>query len=312
MTDTNSAESADGGNIGTDENTPTQGVRQANARHYKPRTCRICLEVVQPTTETSEPGIGSRMFGSKPRVTYISEDPELGRLLSPCRCKGSQKYVHEGCLQAWRQSAPLSERNFWRCPTCQFEYRIERLRWGRWVSSRLTRGILTLAIVTFSIFLLGFVADPIINLWLDPIGSIADTIADVLDDMDDLRDEMDIDEPATWSYHFLKGLLSLGLLGFLKTFLAMSPWHWFNVRVGGARRRGTGRDRLDSINWVFIIVGLFTFMGATWKLVSLFSARILESVSERVVDIQSDDDQEDDEAEEDRAPPSVAESKKDI
>lgn len=237
-------------------------------RHYKSRTCRICLDVVQPSTEILDSGAG--IFAPKVRVKYVSEDPELGRLLCPCKCKGSQKYVHEGCLQAWRQAAPLSDRNFWRCPTCQFEYRMERLRWGHWLSSRWARGALTLLVMLFAVFLLGFVADPIINLWLDPFGSIADTISEVIADVDGLREEevVDLDEQATWSYHFLKGLFSLGLLGFVKSFLAMTPWQWFNLRhggvLGGGRgRRGGGRDRLESISWALIIIGVITFLGVS-------------------------------------------------
>lgn len=251
---------------GPEPNLPRQRQAHPRQRHYKPRTCRICLEVVQPTTEIDDSA--ARIFASKVRVKYVSEDPELGRLICPCRCKGSQKYVHEGCLQAWRQAAPLSDRNFWRCPTCQFEYRLERLRWGHWLSSHWTRAALTFLVMLTSIFLLGFVADPIINLWIDPLGSIADTIADVVTDVEGLREELKNDEPATWAYHFMKGLFSLGLLGFIKSFLAMSPWHWLNFRHGGAfggggRRGGRGRDRLESINWALIIIGLITFMGVS-------------------------------------------------
>lgn len=235
---------------------------QERQRRYKSRTCRICLEVVEPTTEIDD--TGGRIFGSKVRVKYVSEDPELGRLLCPCKCKGSQKYVHEGCLRAWRQAAPLSDRNFWRCPTCHFEYRIERLAWGSWLSSRWTRAGLTLAIMLLTVFLLGFVADPIINMWVDPLSVIADTLSEVITDVDGLREEplvMYPDEPVTWTYHFWKGLFSLGVLGFLKSFLAMSPWHWFNVRHGGGRRRaGTGRDRLETINWALVIIGVVTFL----------------------------------------------------
>ena len=238
--------------------TPTQQQQQQQQRqrHYKPRTCRICLEVVNPSTDIDD-SIAGRVFASKARVRYVSEDPELGRLISPCKCKGSQKYVHEGCLQAWRNASPLSERNYWRCPTCHFEYRMERLQWGRWLSSKFTRVTLTGLVMLVAIFCLGFVADPIINFWLDPFGTIAEVITDIEFEDPLLAD----DEPATWSFHFLKGLLSLGLLGFLKTMLAMSPWNWFNVRVGGRRRRGVGRDRLESINWALVVIGIVTFLG---------------------------------------------------
>ncbi|KAL2265709.1 hypothetical protein VTJ83DRAFT_6809 [Remersonia thermophila] len=269
--------------------TPGPAPRQQSQRRYRPRTCRICLDVVYPSTEIDD-SLAGRVFSSKARVRYVSDDPELGRLISPCRCKGTQKYVHEGCLQAWRMSAPLSDRNFWRCPTCQFEYRLERLRWGRWLSSKPLRAGLTVFIMAFTVFLLGFVADPILNLWLDPFGSIFGSFVDF--DMED-RILMDDEDAGTWSLHFVKGFLSLGLLGFLKTMVAMSPWHWFNVRVGGRRRRG--RDRLEQINWALVIIGVLTFLGATWKFVNHLIERTLEKASNRVVDIQGDDPDEEDE-----------------
>ncbi|KAK1754596.1 E3 ubiquitin-protein ligase MARCH9 [Echria macrotheca] len=277
-------------------------------KHYKPRTCRICLEVVYPTTDLDD-SVAAGLFSSRARVTYVSEDPELGRLISPCLCKGTQQYVHEGCLQAWRQASPLSDRNFWRCPTCQFEYRLSRIKYGRWLSSKPLRAVLTLGILIVTVFFLGFVADPIINLWIDPLGSITDTIADVIS-VEPLH-PTDDDEPVTWSFHFVKGFLSLGLLGFLKTFFAMSPWHWFNIRLGTGRRRGTGRDRMESINWGLVIIGVFTFLGATWKLVSHFSAKALESLGDRVIDVQRDEPDEDEDDVDQAADDADGESSKD-
>src|SRR5690606_829913 len=116
-----------------------------------------------------------------------------------------------------------------RCPTCQFEYRLERLRWGRWLSSKSLRGVLTFLIMATTVFVLGFVADPILSFWADPFGSIAGTLVGIELDEPVLVD----DDAGSWSTHFFKGFLSLGLLGFLKTMLAMSPWNWLNVRLGG-------------------------------------------------------------------------------
>src|SRR6266516_437551 len=97
-------------------------------KHYVPRTCRICLETILPTFHPlSEhlPGI----LQPAPKVEYVSSDPELGRLIRPCKCKGSSKYVHEGCLQAWRHADPsYGKRNYWECPTCRFKYRLERVK----------------------------------------------------------------------------------------------------------------------------------------------------------------------------------------
>jgi len=189
-----------------------------------------------------------------------------------------------------------------------FEYRLARLKYGRWLSSKLIRLLMTLSIFVITVFVLGFIADPIINLWVDPFGSIADTLSDVIHDVEALNPVEEDQEPDTWSFHFLKGFLSLGLLGVIKSFIAMSPWQWY-FRIGGGRRRGTGRDRLESINWALVIVGIITFLGATWKLVSHLSAKALERASNRVVDIGEDTPDDDDE--EDGPPEAAAESRKD-
>lgn len=108
----------------------------SSKRKYQPRTCRICLEVTNPTYQApsvSIPGI----LEATPTVSYISSDPAAGHLIRPCKCKGSSMYVHEGCLQSWRYADPaLGKRNYWHCPTCGFQYRLERMKWANWLSSK--------------------------------------------------------------------------------------------------------------------------------------------------------------------------------
>lgn len=62
-------------------------VNGADGTRYKPRTCRICFEEVQPTFDF--PGTTTQFLGRKPRVRYVSEDPEFGRLMRPCKCSTS-------------------------------------------------------------------------------------------------------------------------------------------------------------------------------------------------------------------------------
>ena len=247
------AEPADGATGGTHTAPKPQ-------RNYPPRTCRICLEVVLPTFEPAPEGISS-FLDPTPRVSYISSDPESGRLIRPCKCRGSSRYVHEGCLQQWRHADPAyGRRNYWECPTCHFRYRLERMRWGRWISSPVLQVFATIAILFTAIFVFGFVADPIINLYLDPYDTITSIPAG---GPAPLHFE---DDEASWAEHFLKGLASLGLLGFVKVFFAMSPWHWWNLRNsgilgGGGRGRGnTGRERLENISWSLVLIGVVTFL----------------------------------------------------
>lgn len=234
-------------------------------KHYGPRTCRICLETVQPTSESPTEGILG-VVSPAPRVQYISEDPSLGKLIRPCKCKGTQSYVHEGCLNEWRYADTTRDRNYFKCPTCGYSYRIERLKWSQWVGSTTAQVFLTLLILWATVFILGFAADPIFNLYLDPVGAITHPISTLSEPALVLEDE----EGADWSLfeHLLKGLASLGLLGFLKIVFAMSPWHWYNLRnvvpTGGARARGRGgiggRDRLQNISWHLVLIGVITFL----------------------------------------------------
>ena len=232
-------------------------------KHWPPRTCRICLETVMPTfhmPSESLPGI----LQSAPSVTYDSSDPESGRLLRPCKCKGSSKYVHEGCLQSWRHADPgYAKRNYWHCPTCGFQYRLERMNWGRWISSTTTQILLTIAILFLTMFIMGFVADPIINIYLDPYSFLSS--ASIKNLGTKLEPLLTDDEVPTWTEHFIKGLASLGLLSFVKFIFALSPWQWWNLRSSGimnsSGRAGTnGRDRLASISWIMVLVGVGTFL----------------------------------------------------
>jgi hypothetical protein len=233
-------------------------------RRYAPRTCRICLEKVLPTFEIPEDGFAAT-FNPTPKVTYVSEDPADGRLISPCKCKGSSRYVHEGCLQAWRHAnKDYAQRNYWECPTCGFKYHLTRLTWSLWISSTAMQLFLTVCVMFAAIFLLGFVADPIINLYFDPYGTITSSFTSSPSGQNLDSDFMD-DENSTWAVHFAKGLASLGLLGFVKAFFAMSPWQWWNLRtsgvIGGNRRRGdTGRERLENISWGLVLIGVATFL----------------------------------------------------
>lgn len=234
-------------------------------KHYATRICRICLEEVPPSFELRADEMPS-MLHPAPKVSYNSVDASLGRLIRPCQCRGSQKYVHEGCLEAWRYSGPsYTARNFWECPTCKYQYRLERMRWSRVITSAWTQILITLIIMAATVFVFGFFADPIINLYLDPY----DTITSLPSGGTAMLLE---DKNASWIEHFLKGLASLGLLGFIKTFFAMSPWHWVNLRQAGAlgggagRRGGTGLDRLSGTAWVVAIIGVITFFIVSYTL----------------------------------------------
>jgi hypothetical protein len=70
--------------------------------------------------------------------------------------------------------------------------------------------------------------------------------------------------------HFGKGLLSLGVLGFVKTLLA-SPVYWIRWGLGGfGTRRRRGRERVDDINLYYVAIGLFTFVAVSARVSNSF------------------------------------------
>ncbi|TVY73576.1 hypothetical protein LSUE1_G004081 [Lachnellula suecica] len=286
-------------------------------RHYKPRQCRICLEEVLPTFETPTEGI-SAFLNPSPKVTYTSSDPESGRLIRPCKCRGSQAYVHEGCLQHWRHADPrYGQRNFWECPTCQFRYRLERMKWSRIISSTLAQIGLTIFIMFATVFLLGFVADPIINMYFEPAATITSVATGGGIGQLDFEDELE--GYADWVIHFMKGLTSIGVLGFVKVMWAMSPLSYWHMRQGGVLFGGgggqrvgrvrvgvNGRDRAENTFWLIVIVGIVTFLAGVWTWVRRWSRATLEKAGERVADVHGADAEDDEDEETDTSQPSPA------
>lgn len=246
-------------------------------KRWLPRTCRICLETVMPTYHQPSETIAD-MLQTNPTVTYDSEDPASGRLLRPCKCKGSSRYVHEGCLQHWRHADPgYGKRNYWQCPTCGFRYRLQRMAWGNWISSTTSQIVLTVSIFVLAIFIFGFVADPIINLYLDPYSSIS-SASKLGAKLEPILTDNGV---TSWTEHFLKGLASLGLLSFVKFLFALSPWQFWNLRSSGimsgsGRAGSTGRDRLENISWIVVLVGVLTFL---WVCENLFVFPTAHSVA---------------------------------
>lgn len=234
-----------------------------DGRKYKTRTCRICFDEVHPTFEPLS--TTTQFLSQKPRVRYVSEDPECGRLMRPCKCKGTQKYVHEGCLRAWRMSAG-ADRNLWKCPTCLYEYKLNRLSWGSWVSSTIVRAGLTLLVLILSVFLLGFIAEPILN-FVDPGMFLAS-----FDEFEDLEDWIPNDQPDTWAWHFTRGFFALGIMGVFKSFMVLRPWHGWNIRIGGGARRRRGGG-LEDISWVMVLLGVAMFLRVS-NIANLFAKRM--------------------------------------
>jgi len=81
------------------------------------------------------------------RICFTGE--ESGRLFSPCRCRGSVRWVHVHCLNNWRTMS-ANPRAFYQCNQCGYEYNLERTRAAKW----LEREELAVAIAVIGVTLL--------------------------------------------------------------------------------------------------------------------------------------------------------------
>ncbi|KAG0003411.1 hypothetical protein BGZ65_001730, partial [Modicella reniformis] len=72
---------------------------------FDERCCRICFE----TEEDDKKNFGSAAAGNK--------------LISPCGCKGTFRYVHQVCLKRWQQEC-LNDSD--RCEICRCQYSISK------------------------------------------------------------------------------------------------------------------------------------------------------------------------------------------
>lgn len=125
---------------------------------------------------------------------------------------------------------------------------------------------LTLAILLTVVFILGFVADPIINFALDPYSSLmpfsfsswGSSSRSYYDEFIPAASSRGRRHRSGWIEHFTKGFASLGLASFLK-FMFTSPIQ-FLFRSSGMGGRRTGQDRLNTITWIMVAVGVATFL----------------------------------------------------
>lgn len=252
---------------------------------YPTRQCRLCFEECEATVEL--PPTGSNSQSARVRY-YSAEDPALGQLISPCNCTGSARFIHEGCLDAWRKNA-AQKKHFWECNICHYQYQFSRLGWARLLENSSAHFAITASVALFLVFIFGYIADPIINLYLDPYSATSTSRL-----WDPIK-VSDIGEESGWLQHFYKGLASLGVLSFARVLFMANPWHWYNLRNSGlahgtARPGATGQERVANISWIVLVVGVLTFLYTVFKAMNSLTRWFLEKAAFNIKEVPHDDD----------------------
>lgn len=252
---------------------------------YPTRQCRLCFEECEAIVELPPAGSASQNV----RIRYCSaDDPTLGQLISPCNCTGSARFIHEGCLEAWRKNA-AQKKHFWECNICHYQYQFSRLGWARLLENPAAHFAITATVSLFLVFIFGYIADPIINLYIDPYSATSSSRLWTPINVSD------IGEQSSWLQHFYKGLASLGVLSFARVLFMANPWHWYNLRNSGlahgtARPGATGQERVANISWVVLVIGVMTFLYTVFKAMNSLTRWFLEKAAFHIKEVPHDED----------------------
>jgi len=88
------------------------------------------------------------------RICHGGAELLLGRLFSPCRCRGTARFVHPACLAAWRTISEGRD-SFFVCDVCGFRYNVRRAAWAGVLESRALLLGVTAAMLLAAIALVG-------------------------------------------------------------------------------------------------------------------------------------------------------------
>ncbi|KAF9976156.1 hypothetical protein BGZ73_009070 [Actinomortierella ambigua] len=268
-------------NLGLESHFAAQSRPSAPSQpHMEDRQCRICL-------------------GGP-------DEAELGRLISPCMCKGSMKYVHVECLNEWRTRSPKRESHY-KCDTCKYEFSFRRTSFAKYLSHPATLFILTILAFALAVFAAGFVMKLLMYLFmeefdftLDPEeGLDADKVIQMTEDKivfrppDSLRAVFRID-----STHMVFGSLLVSIVGFLQLLVSAilmgGGGHVFQIGgfgLGGRRRGGRGARQGEAGISSFIIVlvlvfGLFKSLYVTYRFVRGQTRKALAKAESMILEVQ--------------------------
>ncbi|KAG0301841.1 hypothetical protein BGZ97_002585 [Linnemannia gamsii] len=274
------------------------------------RRCRICLEGEEDDSIKSNQDRNRNhgyFGGHGHNDNEEDEESGNGRLISPCLCKGSTRYIHLGCLEQWRTTSPRRE-NFYRCEICHYEYSFRRpwaasILGNKWFLRVTT--VLIVLLLAYSFAWIGRAIDSS-GVWrwkqqFHPGGDSPLKTVMGLDWMD-----------AVWGLLLTTGagfvIVIVGLL--VGMAMSMSCCCGDNSDDDGEENTGGCFDQ--SCGWGYcgcycgdcgggggggefvvvflvagvILVGLFLVFGGVYKLVSMINKRVLKTMKETILEVK--------------------------
>lgn len=219
------------------------------------------------------------------RICYGEEDPALGRLFSPCLCKGSMKHVHVECLNNWRK---VSTKTLFQCELCKYRYNIQRTQWAWIVSNPITITAMTILVFIIWSFLSGF----LMKIFLRTFFEFEFSDPQIPYNEDDM-DVLDLLQPHhLWLttidiFHFILGIILVGVMGMFRSIFTVFTTPLFPRRVfqnrGGGGRNGNNAGLV--LFAIIVLVGVGKMVMETYKFVRRWSEIVLQRFEERILEV---------------------------
>jgi len=229
-------------------------INNDSSNEFDNRVCRIC-------------------FGG------VNDILESGKLISPCKCKGSMKYVHVNCLNDWRL-ASANKASYYQCDQCKYKYHFQRTKLANIISNRLSILLITLILTYLYMFFTGFILKAIIQWKNYKIGSFEFPKVGFFN--------------IGLEHHFY-GFCAIGIYGVFK--MTFSCLFDITTVTGDLlrliRRRRNNRDTDEFTILLLLAVGCIRFMYDEYKKVYKKSKESLNILGEHILEV-NDDDEEDD------------------
>ncbi|MCO5575619.1 hypothetical protein L7F22_029421 [Adiantum nelumboides] len=171
-------------------------------------------------------------------------DESLGKLIAPCRCRGTMKFVHSACLTRWR-ALSTRQSSVVACDQCGAAYRFRKSRFVGMATNQYLLFLVTLLLFTLLVWTVGFAAEGAVRRWEGggpstvATTSKSSSIIDSLfgSDDDDEAEAHDERRDSVYYYDSFTGAYTLQT-GSYYYFDSLGYWSLFKAAV---RHVGSGR-----------------------------------------------------------------------
>lgn len=97
------------------------------------------------------------------RICHDDSETVNDPMISPCLCRGGMRFVHRGCLNAWR-GTNIREGALYACEVCGYRYTMRRAWWAQVIGSRWSCLGVSVVGMSLAVWLSGSVSARLVNL----------------------------------------------------------------------------------------------------------------------------------------------------